>query len=238
MGNALNAGVNVAKQKQINDFNQAVTTTCEATCQNVQSGNTVILDGVDAGDIIFNQECTVEAKCSSDASIKSLLDSLQTLKQEGKTEASLGGGFNFGNINLNLSDAQIENQVRQAMDSHCSADTSNIQTNNIIYARSSTTGDIGFRQDGDTTLNCIMRNAAVADFNIRQEGDQRTSTSAALSGIVGVVVAIVIAVILISAISKAMKKSSAANGSEGTSSTIANAVRRRLPAARRLIRRR
>lgn len=193
MGNLLSAQVNENRQKTLNEVYQTSDQTCQATCVNIQSGNTVFLDGTVAGDITFTQSCEVEASCMMENTIEQVLESLQDAKQANATEASMfGGGFNIGTVNLNLSDQEIENQVRQALNTVCRADINNLQENNMVYARNSVTGDITFEQSGNATADCYMANMAIAKANLSQANDQSNTTSATLGGF-GAIIFIIIA---------------------------------------------
>ncbi|MFS8160356.1 MAG: hypothetical protein ACMG6E_09155 [Candidatus Roizmanbacteria bacterium] len=138
--------------------------------------------------------------------MKSLLTSLQEAKQANKTESSLfGGGLNIGNVQLNGTDEEIATQAKQALNTVCSADVTNVQSNNLIYARNANTGNLGFKQDGNAEADCIITNSAIADYNIKQKGDQSNTTSAIGGGIVGAIVLIIIIIVVIGAIMKFSK---------------------------------
>lgn len=171
---------------------------CTASCENIQSGNVVFLDGTTSGDITFQQNCTADANCMMDQALKSVTDLLVELKQDNTTEATLfGGGFNVGTVNLNQSDQDIKNQVQQIMESLCSADVTNVQNGNMVYARNSKTGNISFKQEGNAKADCVMQNSASAEASLKARATQSNATAASLGAFGGFILfAIVLAVIL------------------------------------------
>lgn len=133
-----------------------------------------------------------------DSSLQAVADLLLELKQGNSTEASLlGGGINFGTVNLNQSDQDIKNQVKQIMETLCSADVTNIQNGNMVYARNSKTGDISFKQEGSAKADCVMENSASSIANLRAKATQSNTTAASLGAFGAFILfAIVLAVIL------------------------------------------
>lgn len=126
--------------------------------------------------------------------VQSVLESLQSLKQKNATEANMfGGGFNHMSMQLNLSDQELENRVKQIMNTLCNADVDNLQSDNMVYARNSTTGNITFEQNGNAQADCIMTNLAVAKANLQQQADQSNSTVA--GGTAAIIAFMIIAVV-------------------------------------------
>lgn len=190
----MTAQVNQSKQKTLNDVYQKSEQTCSASCSNVQSGNTVFLDGTTSGDITFKQVCSASASCVMNNTVQSVLEALQSLKQKNKTEANMfGGGFNHMSVNLNLSDQELENRVKQIVSSNCTADVDNLQSDNMVYARNSTTGNITFEQNGNAQADCIMTNLAIAKANLQQQADQ--SNSVVAGGTAAILAFMIIAVV-------------------------------------------
>ena len=208
MGNFFSAQINDIKQTTTNDIYQKSEQFCTASCENIQSGNTIFLDGSTTGDIIFKQRCEANAGCMMDNSVETVLDILQDLKQTNATEAQLFGGINFGSVNLNLSDQELRVEVEQILNTICTADIRNEQSDNMIYARNSSTGDIIFEQDGNATANCVMTNAANAQINLEQKGDQTNAiTAGGVGGIIGLIIFIVILAIILGVVGKFAKQS-------------------------------
>lgn len=159
----------------------------------------IFLDGSTTGNIEFIQECTANAGCMMNNAVESVLEALQEAKQSNKTEASMFP--NWLSVNLNSTDQEVRNQVEQILNSTCTADIEQQQTDNMVYAKNSTTGNISFRQNGNARANCVMTNSAVARANIQQKGDQSNTISAfGLGGILGLIILVVIIVVIIGAV--------------------------------------
>lgn len=207
MGNFLSAQVNQSKQTSLNDVFQASSQACAASCSNVQSGNIVFLDGTTTGDINFVQSCEADANCMMTQALQSLTDQLLTLKQGNQSEANLfGGGFNVGTVNLNLSEQEIKNQVTQIMSALCTADVTNVQNGNIVYARNSKTGNISFKQDGNAKADCVMQNSATAKAKLAADNTQTNAiTAGGIGGIIGLVILIIIIAVIFGVVTKGGK---------------------------------
>ena len=213
MGNAFTTQINEAKQDTRAEILQESSVACQASCVNIQDGRTIIIDGGNFGELDFSQTCTASAQCTIDNAVQSLVTTIQELRQENKTEASLFGGANFGSTNLNQTDQQLEVEIRQTLDSVCSADSTNIITNDIVYITDTTVrGTLDFSQTGDAVVDCYITNAAIADLNLRQTGDQSNTTSAVGSGIIGLIILVVVIIIIIAAVAKLRKAGSVSKG--------------------------
>lgn len=182
---------------------------CEATCEQVQSGNTVFLDGSTTGNITFNQTCAANAQCAINNEIDNLITLTQGLLQGNTTSASLFP--NFGSVNSNNASQSISNQVKNIISNSCTANVDQVQANNLVYARNSTTGDIAFTQNGNANANCIMNNIARAKVNLNQEASQSNTVGLAFGGIIGLIILIIIVVVIISA----LRKGGGGGGSSG-----------------------
>lgn len=159
----------------------------------------MFLDGTTSGDITFQQECTANAGCMMDNSVQTVMDILQDAKQQNKTEASLFP--NWIAINLNQSDQEIRNQVTQILNSTCTADIEQQQTDNMVYAKNSQTGNISFVQNGNARANCVMTNSATAKLNMQQKGDQSNTVGGfGLGGIIGLAIFLVVVVLILRAV--------------------------------------
>ena len=213
-GNWFSAQVNQIKQTNVNEFYQRSEVICTAECENILSGNTIFLDGTTSGDIIFKQRCSAESTCMMRNAVDVIMELVQEFQQNNQTEAGLFP--NFASVNLNLSDQEIRNEVEQILNTVCTADIQNIQNDNMVYARNSSTGDIIFEQEGNAQANCIMANVASADLNLRQTGDQQNSIrSAGLGGINGLVIVAIIIALIIGAVGRAKKSGRQSSGDQG-----------------------
>jgi hypothetical protein len=206
MGNLFSNQLNSNRQLAVNEVYTQFENTCVASCSQLQSGNTVFLDGTVSGDITFQQECNANAKCQIDNNINNTLSILQGLKQDNATSAGLFP--NFVSINLNLSEQEIRNQVVNQINNICQADVNQVTTNNMVYAVNSETGDISFLQKGNATADCMMTNIATANLNLKQTAEQSNTISAGvLGGIIAIIIIVIIIVIVGRAVSKGSKES-------------------------------
>lgn len=205
MGNVFNTNVNQNRQVLTTEIYQAAEAVCAATCENIQSGNTIFIDGSTTGNIVFDQTCTANAGCMMENAVESVITELQEIRQSGQLEAGLFP--NFGNIQLNVSDQELRNQVTQILSSTCDSNSSNIQQDNLVYARNSTTGNIAFTQTGNAAADCQMANSANSILNVRQTGDQNNAISGwpSLGTLIGIAV-VIVAIVLISTYLKNRKE--------------------------------
>lgn len=204
-GNWMSAGVNQIRQSATNEIYQSASSSCTANCSQIQSGNVIYLDGSRVGNITFDQQCTANAGCMMENAVDTVMQLIQDLKQGNTTEAGLFP--NFGSINLNVSEQEIRNQVTQILETTCTANIEQSQTDNMVYARNSVTGDIGFKQGGNAAANCLMTNAASAKLNLQQRGDQNNTVSGGGFGaIIGLAIAIAIVMVIIRAVNKGKKE--------------------------------
>lgn len=193
----MTANLNNTAQEQLNQTYQEANQSCVASCSNVQSGNTVFLDGSSTGDITFDQTCTADASCTISTTLENLVAQLQASEQGNETTANLFGGINHMALNSNVLNQSTTNQVKQIMNTICSADVDNLQSNNLIYARNSTTGNIAFTQNGNAQADCIMTNLAIAKADQTQRATQNNSVTAGGTAFFIVIAIIVIALALV-----------------------------------------
>lgn len=138
--------------------------------------------------------------------VSDVVTSLQKEQQSNATEASLFP--NFGSVNVSASTQELTNQVTQVLNTLCSANIDQVQTDIMIFAKDSSTGNISFVQNGNAVANCVMQNAAIAQLNSQQQGTQNNTIGGfGLGGIIGLV--IVLAIILI--VAGVAKKASRGN---------------------------
>lgn len=195
MGN-VNTNVARAVQRVNNDVAQISEEVCRADCQNIQSGNTIIISGSTTGDVMFNQQCRPKATCVMNQTfttrIQDILDSLQ--KQTASTQSAF---LSFVvNSNTNVADVEqtITNQITQLLSSTCQASSQQLQTDNLIYVKDSTTGNIGFNQAEEPTTACVMNNIGrvVAYNDMVAKSDQTSKTQSIFVIIVIAIVAMVV----------------------------------------------
>jgi len=147
-------------------------------------------------------------------SVDTVMSILQDAKQQNKTEASLFP--NWIAINLNQSDQEIRNQVTQVLNSTCTANVEQQQTENMVYAKNSTTGNIGFVQNGNARANCVMTNSATAKLNLQQKGDQANTVGGfGLGGIIGLAILLVVVVLILRAVGGKKQQGGGGGGNYG-----------------------
>jgi len=194
----MSAQTNVVSQEQLNETYQEANQSCVASCSNVQSGNTIFLDGSTTGNITFDQTCTANASCSISTTLDNLVTQLQAADQSNANTSTLFGGLNAMSIATNISVQDTKNQIKQIMNTICNANVDNLQSNNMIYARNSTTGNIAFTQNGNAQADCIMKNIAIAKADQTQKATQSNAITAGGMGIFIVIAMIIIVLALIS----------------------------------------
>lgn len=204
---AVSSTVQTNNQKSLNSITQASTASCTTTCNQIQSGNTIFITGSNVGNVQFNQQCTVDAKCQIDnsvaASAKSLLDS----KQNGTAKPGFFLGLAQVNSNVQINQQDMENIIKQKLDSACNNGATQVQTANLIYVQNSTTKDIGFNQNSDVTSQCILSNLAKGTAEATATNDQFAQAGGFGGGLIaGLIVLIIIIVVIIALVSASNKK--------------------------------
>jgi hypothetical protein len=199
----MSAQVNTVADNTLNQVYQVANQSCTASCSNVQSGNTVFLDGSTTGNITFDQTCTASASCSINTTLDNLVTQLQAANQSNSNASTLFGGLNAMSLATNVTVQNMTNQVQQIMNTICSADVNNLQSDNLVYARNSTTGNIAFVQNGNAQADCIMKNLAIAKADQTQTA---TQSNAITSGGAAMFVAIAVIIIVLALLSSRKKK--------------------------------
>lgn len=192
---------------------QSARNECNAECNQIISGNVIVLDGSTAGDIQFTQRCTADASCY----MKNALEQVVSVFQLAEAEADAQGPLlNFG-INISEADAKIENNVRseltQVLENICNAEVNQTIQDNIVYATDSTLGNIGFVQEGNAQARCVMENAARMQLALRQEGKATATSGNLFGGLIGII-AIVVIIIIVIGIVRGAKKKKCENGKD------------------------
>jgi hypothetical protein len=194
----MSAQLNNTAQTTLNQVYQTANQSCVASCSNVQSGNTVFLDGSTTGNITFDQTCSASASCTINTTLDNLVTQLQQAQQSNANTSTLFGGLNMMSLASNVSNQSTTNQVQQIMNTVCQADVNNLQSDNMVYARNSTTGDIAFVQNGNAQADCIMTNLAIAKADQTQAATQSNTITSGGIGAMIVIAIIIVALVLIS----------------------------------------
>lgn len=203
----------------VNQTYQEARNECNADCNQIISGNTIILDGSTAGDVNFTQRCEANANCYMDNALEQLVENIQLGTAEADATAPL---LPFG-FSITEAEARVENKIRnemvQVLTNICQADVTQKITDNIVFATDSTLGNIGFTQEGSATAECVMKNAARMKAANRQEGRATASAGNLFGGLIGIIMLVVVIVIVIGIIRGAKKKGGEEEGAPGATGT-------------------
>ena len=209
---AVNTTYQEATQRTLNDITQKSSAACSANCTQIQTGNVIFLSGSNVGDILFNQECTVNAQCQITQSIEAAAEAVNQAKLAGTAKPAFFLGLLQVNTDVQISKQEIVNTIKQSMDSTCNNGATQIQSNNLIYAQNSTTGDIGFTQTTDVQSQCVLSNLAKGTATATNQADLAAQAGGfGALGLGGILVLIIIIIIVIVVIVVARKK----KGKEG-----------------------
>jgi len=167
-----------------NNITQTSVSSCEISCNQDQSDNTVIISpGSNTGNITFTQVCVIEdASCiintNIDTSVENILQSSadQTALS---TQAVFSATYNTTKVKSTMNQS-ITNQINQLISNTCTIESNQTMNNNYVYVGSgSTTGDISFAQHSTlSNVECTMdaTTKAVAYNKETAETTQKATT--------------------------------------------------------------
>jgi hypothetical protein len=204
-----NSTVNQNTQIALNNITQKSSAACSATCEQIQSGNVVFVNGSTTGNITFNQQCTVDATCQITNSIEAAAQAVQAAIQQGSASPSFFIGIATINKAKNVTFQEVQNDITQAIDSTCNNSATQVQTNNLVYAYNSTTGNVGFTQTTDVQSQCVLNNLAQGTATSTQKSDQVANAGglgSIIILIIIIIVVIIIVIVVVTVISKQNKK--------------------------------
>lgn len=215
MGAAVSTSVSSLRQSATTDVYQRAQNTCTANCNQIQSGNQVVLVGSSAGDIQFTQRCEAEASCYMDSSLDFVTEVFQDAQNSAEASPALFPGIQ---INTAVTDTSqdIKVKLQQVFENLCEADVNQVQQDNIVYATDSSVQNIGFTQESNASADCVMINAATATVNLKQHGDATASAGRTNSAILAAIVMAILVIFAIGAFiafSRAKKKTPDVGGS-------------------------
>jgi len=176
-----------------------VKTECKATCDDIQSGNVVIIQGSTLkGGISFNQKCEVKLQCEIQNNLET--DVATILDAAGKQTAITANGFpdfNFNNISNSFQSSQIiTNTITNIIDSSCTSQATQNQNSNYTYVQNSNIeGSIQFNQTADVNASCTLTNRS--SLIVSNKASAKSSQSAVILGTTGLIIALVVVVIII-----------------------------------------
>lgn len=201
----VNTTVNKATQKQLNDVMQQSSAACSATCTQIQSGNTVFINGSNVGNITFNQTCTVDAVCTINNNVEASVTAIQKAVAEGTARSSWFGGFGV-NTSINVTDQELTTRIKQTLNSTCNNGATQIQQNNLVYVQNSTTGDIGFNQDTNVNSQCVITNNARGTVATTQSADLVATAGGISTALIVAIILIIVGIIIVIALVRGLNK--------------------------------
>ena len=207
-GVSSNTARNQSVQQVTNNIMQSSAAACGVTCDQLQQGNSVIIENSTVGDITFLQQCTVDADCMIQNTLEASAKAIENSIQNATAQPSWYVGASVTS-SKNSTQQDVENSIQQSISSTCKLDITQQQNSNLVYARNSKTGNIGFIQTGNEKFNCVLQNMAKGTAATTQSSDQTaqaggiTTIGIAIVGILGVGF---LAVIIFFVVRRRMKK--------------------------------
>ncbi len=167
-----NVNTALVEQEITNNLLQDVNIKCQATCENISSGNVYTFVGGTFGSIEFTQRCEADANCvitnTQDLAVESIVDSV--IRQEALS-SGLAGRIYAGNTNLTDIKQDIRNNIQQLTDIQCNSDVSNISTGNVFYLQDVTATKFAVTQEGNAAASCAIENLAKLSVINRAKAD-------------------------------------------------------------------
>jgi len=209
---AVSSTIQSNNQTVLNSISQTASANCSATCNQTQTGNTVFITGSNVGNIQFNQECTVDAKCQIDQSIEAAATAVLDSKQSASAKPGFFLGLAQANTNVQLSKQDIKNIIQTKIDSTCDNGSTQVQSANLIYVQNSTTKDIGFNQNSNVTSQCVITNIAKGTAEATAKNDQFAQAGGLGGGLIAAIILIIVIIIVVVALVAANKKKKEGEG--------------------------
>lgn len=177
---------------------------CTIECDQVLSGNTVIiLPGAVVGNILFQNICVIkDASCMINQNIETTITNIlnATIDQSSLSTQPLFSLTYNSTKAISSLDEIISNQIQQLISSTCTFQTNQQMNNNYIYiGNNATVGDISFVQHSTlSNVECTMDISAKADAHNEETGNvkQRATTLDSMS-IFGIAIALIIVMVAV-----------------------------------------
>lgn len=204
MGAAVSTSVANSVQTAVNTTYQSAKNSCDADCNQIISGNVIVLNNSTAGDIQFTQRCTADASCYMKNAVDQAVTAFQDAKVGATAQPALFPGIQV-NTTVSSNRQDIVNDLTQVLENICNADVNQTIQDNIIYATDSTLGNIGFLQEGNASARCVMENSARLQLQMSQKGDTTAIAGrnlSLISSIIFLVIIVVVVIIIINAVRK------------------------------------
>jgi ATP-dependent Zn protease len=177
----------------------AVVNQCTARCDQIQSGNVVIIQGSTiGGNVTFDQECKATMTCEINNNLETDVSNiLDAISKQTSVTAKGFPDFNFDNVNQSLTSKQIiTNSLTNLINNSCSASSTQIQNNNYTYVSNSTiAGSLQFTQKGDASAACVLTNRSA--IKLANKASASASQSSTILGTGGIILALIVVVIII-----------------------------------------
>ncbi len=193
--------VNTARNQTYQEANNI----CKASCSQINTGTTIVLNNTTAGNITFTQECTANASCYMKNALDSVVVAVQKAVAASNATPSLFPGISL-NVSASTSVQTINNQLTQIMNNLCTARVDQETSDTMIYATDSTVGNIGFVQTGNASADCVMENAGRMKIQLQQQGSTTAQAGTSTAAIVAIVIAIVVITVAAAAARAAQRK--------------------------------
>lgn len=149
----------------VNSVTQTSVSSCEVSCNQDQSGNTVIISpGANTGNISFTQACVInDASCTINTNLESEIENIleSTLEQTAAaTKSVIGLTYNSTKC-VNKMEQVIGNQVQQLISNTCTIESNQTMNSNYLYVgQGSEVGNISFAQTSTlSNVDCTMDNS-------------------------------------------------------------------------------
>ncbi len=205
MGAALSVSNATAINNIVSETVQIAQNFCTADCSQFIGGVDIILDGSTVGDITFSQTCEANASCMMTNALDQTVDLYQLAEADAEANLPiLPIGFQAAFAEA-LTTNDVETSMKQVLENHCSAEIDQVIQDVLIYATNSTTGDIGFIQDGNANAQCVMDNSGRIKLSVSQTGKATATAGLSFAGIIALIIIIIIIVMVIAAVRKKMK---------------------------------
>ncbi len=226
-----NVGQSITSTQTIsNSALNAVTESCNAQCSEIQSGNTVIIQGSSiSGSVIFDQSCTVAMECEINANLSTTVANILA-SANGQTSVTANGfpDFNFNNVNESITASQIiTNTLTNLIDTTCSNSSNQIMTNNYTYVwDSSIAGSLQFDQTANVTNSCnLTAQSSIQLSNMASMNNNQSSTILDTTAlIIALVVVVIIIVVVIFIIGRFKKKGGGTTTIEATPASTTSSI--------------
>jgi hypothetical protein len=187
-----------ASQNVFTDVLNVSTEKCDATCNQSNTGNVVIIEGGETiGDVdILNNTCTVNAKCIMQNTVSTDIANVvsATLQQKNTDVTSLFSGFKDDQNNVAITSQNISNYITQVLVSTCQSDSWQNNSGNFFYFGDNAGNIIALNNNGNVSASCTMTNLSKITVSNKATSEV-TQSNVAVGGFI--LFAIILIIILL-----------------------------------------